>query len=165
VSRHTQALLLGLVLAVTACASSGSGARPEVRIDEIPAAVKAVEAQLGGVQRYSEINATPSEVNLFVVDAAGRESAYVFRKGRLEPPPDSQPAQGATFAAADIEFDPREVLGQVRKQLPDAEVLTFSVQPGGDSTQLVATVQSDQGGRISVLLAPDGRILGAQPEG
>jgi hypothetical protein len=165
VSPRLRAIVVALALAVSGCGSSGSERSAVVRVDEIPSAVKAVETRLGGMQRYSEINATPSEVNLFVVDADGRESAYVYRKGRLEPPADTQRAQGATFAAADIEFDPDKVLGEVAKELPDAAVLTFSVQPsGGVGTQLVATVQSDKGGQISVLLAPDGRILGAQPE-
>ena len=49
------------------------------------------------------------------------------------------------------------MLGQVAKELPHAAVLTFAVQPGGEGTQLVATVQSAEGGRISILLGPDRR--------
>jgi hypothetical protein len=155
-------------LTSAACGGGDDQARPAVLVRQIPAAVRAVEARLGGTQRYSEINATPSEVNLFVVDAKGQESAYVYRDGEVEPPPAAQPTEAATFAAADMAFAPADVLRQVTDELPNAALLAFSVQPrtaGGTGTQLVATLQSAEGGRISVLLGPTGQILGARPEG
>jgi hypothetical protein len=160
--------VIAAALTLVACGGGGDEAPPAVLVAQIPAAVKAVEARLGGTQRYSEINATPSEVNLFVVDAKGQESAYVYRDGELQPPPTAQPRLAATFAAADMAFDPDDVLRRVTDELPNAAVLAFSVQPGatGDTgTQLVATLQSAEGGRISVLLGPTGEILGARPEG
>jgi hypothetical protein len=165
---HLACVTVAAVLALVAC-GGGDGDRtsPPVLVEQIPAAVKALEARLGGTQRYSEINATPSEVNLFVVDAEGQESAYVYRDGDLEPPPAAQPTQAPTFAAADMAFEPDDVLGQVAEELPHAAVLAFSVQPGASGaagTQMVATVQSAEGGRLSVLLGPTGEILGARPE-
>jgi hypothetical protein len=162
------AVVIAAALPLVACGGGGDEAPPAVLVEQIPAAVKVVEARLGGTQRYSEINATPSEVNLFVVDAKGEEFAYVYRDGGLEPPSAAQPTQAATFTAAGMAFEPDDVLRRVTDELPNAAVLAFSVQPGlagGTGTQLVATLQSAEGGRISVLLGPTGEILGARPEG
>jgi hypothetical protein len=85
-------LLLGgaAVGAGAGCSRSGGDATAEaasttvrqgtvLRVADIPAAVAAVEAALGGPQQYAEINATPEGVNLFVRGSETEELAYFYR--------------------------------------------------------------------------------------
>ena len=69
-----------------------------LRVSDIPAAVKAVEAARGGPQKYTEINAAPEGVNLFVATPDGKEHAYYYTNGHLEPPASPQPQSGTPFA-------------------------------------------------------------------
>jgi hypothetical protein len=57
------------------------------------------------------------------------------------------------------------VLDQLARELAGSQVVSFSVQPApAGGTQLVTTLVSSKGGGLRVLLAPDGSILGAQPD-
>jgi len=122
------------------------------------AAMTAVESSLGGPQHFSEVNATPSEANVFVVRDGG-EGAYVVRDGKVEVPTSTTPYDGPTFAAADVAFGP-DVLAPLAKELPDSDVVAFSVTPGteGRVVDYIATVRA-KGGQLRALLGPNGEIL------
>ncbi len=105
----------------------------------------AVEAELGGPQQFFEINATPQLVNLFVaVDGATQVAPYVYVGGELAPAADPAGADGPTFGADALSFDPDTVLDAVAADLPDADVELFSI--AGDPVQYRATVQSGDAG-------------------
>jgi hypothetical protein len=81
--------LAGLLVLLTACSGEGGDAAgatasttvklgTELRVQDLPAAVAAVEADLGGPQRYAEINLTTGGVNLFVASSDTEELAYYY---------------------------------------------------------------------------------------
>ena len=125
---------LGLVTA--ACSDSETAAKAigdPPRVELIGSAVAALEAALGGPQRYFEVNATPTLVNLFVANEdATQATAYVYLGEELQEPDPSQPAQGPTFAASEMTFDAATVLSEVRAKLPQATLRAFSAV-GSDS--------------------------------
>ena len=93
--------------------SPTADSRNPLRVELIRPAVAALETQLGGPQRYLEVNATPTLVNLFVaVSNATQAVAYVYVDGKLsEPaPPEQVKADAPTFGASDIVFDEATVL-------------------------------------------------------
>jgi hypothetical protein len=143
--------------APTACAP----ADPEIRVDRVMDAIAAVEAERGGPQEYFEINANSLFVNLFVADtAAGTAVPYVYVGGALTHQ-DGTPAQGDTFAAADLVFDPQRVTSCVRDQLPTSSIDQF-VAYGNDqgAVQLEVVTTSSQGGQLVVSVNGDGLVLG-----
>jgi hypothetical protein len=145
-----------VVLLVAACGDDG-GASTGVHVERIRPALAAVEARLGGPQRYSEVNVTPSEVNVFVV-RDGVDEAYVVRDGSVESPTSGVPYAGPTFAAGDLAFT-AAVLDRLSEELPDSPVLVFSATPAaGGGVDYIATL----GSNLRVLLSPDGAILGVE---
>lgn len=151
----------GSTSASTTVAQLASGAvapAPSVKVAEIRAAVAAVEAQLGGKQRFSEVNATQTEVNVFVVAGAGVESAYLVRGGVVEPPSSTSDYSGPTFGASDLTF--REtVLDKVLSGITDSELVAFSATPRSDGeVDYIATFTAPSG-EFRVLLAADGSVL------
>ena len=99
-------------MSATQVASTGAGAvaavtASPVKLAEIAPAVKAVEAALGGPQRYTEINADVQNVNLFVVRADGTELAYLYQNGALSPPdaPTQQEAGAVAFSLDGVNLD------------------------------------------------------------
>ena len=103
-------------------------------LDQIAPAVAAVEAELGGPQQFFEINATPQLVNLFVAtDGATQVTPYVYVGGELAPAAEPAGAEGSTFGADALSFDPATMLDAVGAELPDSDVTLFSVAggPGG----------------------------------
>src|SRR3954469_4421804 len=102
----------------TTAAPIPAGQAP-VLLEQIRPAVAALEAQLGGPQRYFEINATPTLVNLFVASADQTQAiAYVYQAKALQPPADAQPASGPTFTAGEMTFDETKVMALTVAQLP-----------------------------------------------
>ena len=152
------------VLAVALCAvtflSCGGSDEPDTVAlpGRIRGAMTAVDGLLGGPQQYSEVNATESEANVFVV-RDGSEGAYVVRPPEIEPPGPMSPYGGPTFAATDVAFGDG-LLTTLAEELPDAEVVALSVTPGsgGRKVDYIATVRGT-GGEVRVLLGPNGEIL------
>ena len=138
------------------------GAAP-VLLDKIRPAIAALEAQLGGPQRYFEVNATVTLVNLFVaVDDGTKAVAYIYEAdGVLEPPAEPLPASGPTFAAADMTFDETRVMALTVSQLPTSTFLRFSVTGvDGGGVSYAITAGSDTGTEFQVLVGPTGNVLG-----
>ena len=153
-----RALEVGVFLAVVAAACGGSEtSETSSRLDEIRPAMAAVESLLGGPQRYSEVNATPSEVNVFVV-RDGVDLAYVVREDDVDVPVGGTPYAGPTFIAEQVTFSPG-VLDGVVAALPDSPVVAFSVTPREvDGVDYIATVRAT-GGELRVLLDAAGAVL------
>ena len=129
------------------------------------AAVDAVQSALGGEQRFYEVNATPTLVNLFVAGSDGAATAYVYDavNDTLGEPADPQPASGNTFTWSQVDFDPAKVLTEALGQLPNALPRTFAVTAATESAvQYLVTLESAQGGVLDVLVDKDGKVLGAQ---
>lgn len=163
-SRRTGGLVLAVSL-LTSC--GGDGGRPErPALDQIAPAVAAVEEQLGGPQQYFEINATPQAVNLFVADAAKTTvTPYVYVGGALAESGPPRGAEGNTFAASALTFDPRTILANVTGALEDSDVVLFTIAGGrGGAVQYTADVESQQGGTLEVTLGADGTVEAVNPD-
>ena len=124
-----------------------------------------MEAELGGPQEYFEVTAEPQAVKVFVaLEDASKVAGYVYVEGELAPPGPSEPAEGSTFAASAIDFDPDTVLDQVVDEVPDATITTFSIiGAGAGSVHYGAFAESERGGRLDITLAADGEVLGVGP--
>jgi hypothetical protein len=162
-----------LALGGAACSSDSSSAGTTVasvpasapavgdppRVDMIAPAIAAVEAELGGPQEYFEINATSKLVNVIVaVNDATVAQYWVYLDGELTSG-QAQDAQGNTFTAAAVTFDPDTVLTQIQRDLPDSPVDLFFVEGGADgSVRYTALVSSQAGGQLEVIVAPDGTV-------
>ena len=181
-SKSAFLLAAGLCLALLGCSDDGGSADgattttvadmsapPPVIVDvpmvgEIDAAVAALEAQLGGPQRYFEINATSKLVNLFVsLNDGALVQPWVYFDGELSSQ-EGRAAGGGTFAAADLQFDASLVLSKLQTELPGATIESFYVNGDGQgNVQYGALVTSAQGGGLDVLLGPAGEVLSVDP--
>lgn len=158
-------MVVASALAVGACGGDDDPDARGPRIDDIAAAVDALEGELGGAQDYFEINADPGKVTLWIASQDGSMATpYVFADDELSQADEPQEAAGETFTADEgLTFDPEAVLHQVLEDFGD-NVQQFSVIGGaGDAVRFGAIVQSDRGGQLDVGLGPDGEILEASP--
>lgn len=141
-------------------------------LDEIGAAIGAVETERDGPQEYFEINANRQLVNLFV--AVPDEStddpddlsaiAYTYVGGALAPPKDPEAAEGETFVGEAVDFDAGSILATVHDELPDGDVTLFSIVGGPDgAVQYSAYVETKGGAPLVAIVGPDGRVLDAGP--
>lgn len=153
------------VLALAAC--GGDDGVPTPVVEGIDEAVEAVELYYGAPQRFFEISATIEEVNFIVAvdDATAAEQGSFVPDGGFTAPEPVGPASGSTFAAEAIDFDPDRIFEQIRAELGDPVIVDFAIQ-GTSSGSVVydATVASDSGGVLLVLLGPNGQILGVQAQ-
>ncbi|HRA86276.1 MAG TPA: hypothetical protein PLT40_18245 [Ilumatobacteraceae bacterium] len=133
-------------------------------IDQIDAAVAALEAQLGGPQEYFEINATARLVNLFVALNDGAVAQpWLYLAGSLTSA-EGQPASGGTFAAASLTFDPAVVLSKVQLELPDLTIESFYIHGDGQGSVLYGVLAtSSKGGGLDVVLGADGTVKSVDP--
>ena len=176
--------MAALLVAVAACSDDGGGSditgnstttvadmsapdpstRETPMVEEIGAAITALEAQLGGPQQYFEVNATSKLVNLFVsLNDGAIAQPWVYLGGQLTSQ-EGQAAGGGTFAATDLDFDPATVLSKVLTELPGATIESFYINGDGKgNVQYGALVTSAQGGGLDVLLGPNGEILAVDP--
>jgi hypothetical protein len=152
-----------VVALAAACGGDDEAVRP--LLDQIGPAIAAVEAERGGPQQYFEVNATPQVVNVFVaIDDATRAVRYVYVGGELGPAGPEAAAEGATFSADAVTFDPATILDGVTSELPDSDIVLFTIIGGpGGAVQYAARVQSDAGGTLDVLLDPGGAVQSVDP--
>jgi hypothetical protein len=160
VRRWAAALLL-----LAACSSSTKTAKgPDLHIEDLAAAVAAVQAERPAAQ-YTEINMALEGVNLFVINEPGRETPYLYAAGKLNAPAQSQPAQGEPFTVTGVPLDQAaKVAAFVTKQFKGSTVTSVAllvVKPNG----LVWAVrsQSGKGGLLNTLFSPDGQIISTVP--
>jgi hypothetical protein len=159
-----RAAVLGCIAVLAgACGGSDEPAGPVV--DAIPAAIAEVEQYYGGPQEYFEISAGLDGVGFVVaVDGAtaAEQGSYDPETGLIPPTPVGE-ASGETFTADQIDVDPDRIFDQLRSELDDPVIVDFAIQGGPNDTVLYdASVASDGGGVLLVLLGADGTILGVQ---
>jgi hypothetical protein len=159
--------LLAVALAVTLPACSAADAVPVPLVDRIDEAIAATEASYGGPQQYFEISATLDEVRVVVAvdDATVAEQGSLTGGGGAMVFEPLGPATGSTFGADAVSFDQERIFDALRAELDDPVIIDFAITGGENGTVIYdATVASDRGGLLLVLLGPDGRILGVQGE-
>lgn len=153
---------LALIAVASSCGDDAGGGADRPLVGDIVPAVEALEAELGDAPQYYEIRATSLGVTLWVSADEGRRAIpYVYADGELADPEAAQSvAGGYTFAAADaLSFEPDHVLDQVVDDL-DTPLTQFSiVGTAAGEPRLTVTAQSERGGQIDIVLAPDGRVL------
>lgn len=160
-------------LAIAAgCSGDDAGAieAPAPRVDLIDDAVAAVEERAGAPQQFFEVAADLEGVRLFVA-ADDATSAEVWRYaapdgaagGSLDGPEPAGEASGHTFAAAAIDLDADHIFDRLRDELDDPVIVDFAIQGGPDGAVAYdATIASDEGGVLLVLLGPEGQIQSVQ---
>lgn len=142
---------------------SGSSAGP--RVDLIPDAIEAVEDHYGGPQEYFEISAGLESVGVIVaVDAATAAEQGTYSAGGVLTGPDPVgPADGQTFTAEQIDLEPDRIFDQIREELDDPVIIDLAILGGpNDSVVYDASIASESGGVLLVLLGPSGSILAVQ---
>jgi hypothetical protein len=165
VNRSSARRLVAIALTgplIVACGDDGDGVAGPEWVADIALAVEAVEQDLGGPQEFFEVTATPQLTNVFVAaDDASSAVPYLYVDDVLEPP--GLPLTGAsgnTFAADAIDVDEDRVLSRIAEELPNATIDALSVEGGpGGSVRYVASVRSEAGGVLDVVVAADGEIL------
>jgi hypothetical protein len=166
-------LVVGALL-LAACSGGGSSSSTEAaastsvavglpaeppRVDLIAEAVAALEAKLGGPQQFFEINATSKLVNLIVsLNDDTLAQPWVYLDGELTST-DPAAANGFSFAASALDFDPDKVLSKLEAELPESSPDLFFVEGGeGGIVRYSVAVSSAQGGQLIVVVGPDGTV-------
>jgi hypothetical protein len=161
-----QLVLVSSALSLAALGGcGGEDGTPEPLVGLIDDAIEATERHYGAPQKYFEISANLERVSIIVaVDGAtaAEQGAYEPGGGFTIPEPVG-PADGATFAATAVAFDPDRIFDGLRSELDDPVIVDFAIQGDGNGGAIYdASVASDAGGVLLVLLGPTGEILGAQ---
>jgi hypothetical protein len=161
------AIVAASIFAATSCGGGGGNATAAPIVDRIDDAIAAVEAHYGAPQQYFEISATIAEVNVIVAVDGGTqaEQARFTVDGGLTMLEPVGAASGSTFGADAVDFDPDVVFDRLRDELGDPVIVDFAIQGTSTGTAVYdATVASDGGGVLLVLLGATGQILGAQAQ-
>ncbi|MEN9505253.1 MAG: hypothetical protein RI958_1179 [Actinomycetota bacterium] len=139
-------------------------ADPVLLVDQIDRAVVAVEAELGGAQRYYEINATAAVVNLFVAGENGRVTPFAFAADALTSQDPAEGATGNTFAADSMRFDPMRVTSCVADELTSSTQEVFIVLGGpSNAVRYSVLTRSTAGGQLLIDVDAEGAVLGVEP--
>ena len=138
---------------------------PPPIVDQIDAAVAALESTMGGPQQYFEINATSQLINLFVALNDGAVvQPWVYVDGILTDSEGQAVESGGTFTADLLDFDAATIFSKLAAEVPGATIETFYVH--GDSQGNVlygALVTSSRGGALEIILGPDGAVKSVDP--
>lgn len=156
-----------LLVAVGCTSSTPKVTGPLLPINDVPAAVRAVEALsvLNDVHYYTEINVVPEGINVFAVTSPGKERAHLYSGGKLGEPGPEMASEGEPFTLRAIPLEQAaKVSAYVTKQFKGStvtQVALVMVKPNG----LVWAVrsQSGKGGLLNSLFSPDGKIISALP--
>ena len=162
-SRPSRALAL-LAIVVTACGGDGVDTAVPI-VDRIPDAVAAVEAHYGAPQEYFEISARLDSVGFVVAvdDATAAEQGSWTPEGGIEGPEPAGEASGATFSADQVDLDPDRIFDRLQDELDDPAIIDLAIQGGPNGTVIYdASIASESGGALLVLLGSDGEIQAVQ---
>ena len=133
------------------------------RLDLLFDAVEVGEGHYGGAQRYYEISVDRQRVSLIVADENGvAEQSFYCGEAGFGAPESLGEASGATFTADALDLDPERVLTGIEDELDDPTIIDFVVQAAPDGVLYDATVRSDAGGILLVLVGPTGEVLAVQ---
>lgn len=159
------ALVAALSAFTLAGCSGGDGATVDAPlVDRIDDAVEAVEEFYGTPQQYFEVSATLTQVSVIIAidDATAAEQAYFVDGTLIDPVPVGE-ASGATFTAGAIDFDSERIFDELRDELDDPAIIDFAVTgAAGGNVIYDATIASESGGVMLVLLGGDGTVQGVQ---
>jgi len=171
--RHYRAAAVAAVLALVSCAGCGGSGDDEPaeglpKVELIDPAVAALTEQLGEVPELLEVAATLDGVDVIVrtpTTDAGNADLYRYTvedglTGPIEPRLDDR----QTFVPEQIDIQPDRLFDEVRDELPDTAVLDFAIHVDGGVVVNDATLASENGGVLFVLLSGDGQIGGLQAE-
>ena len=154
--------VLALITVTSSYGDDDGGDADLPLVGDIEPAVEALEDELGDAPQYYEIRATPLAVTLWVSADQGRRAIpYVFADGELADPEAAQTVDaGYTFAAADaLTFESDHVLDQVVDDLDTPLTQLSIVGTEAGEPRMTVTAQSDRGGQLDIVLAPDGHVL------
>lgn len=147
---------------VTGCGGGDDAGSRRPRVGDIAPALDAVAAEVTDVRLY-QVTATPAAVEL-IVAVDGAAHGYTYADGQLGAATELGPAEGSTFAPADVSFDPERVLAHVVDELDDPTIDRFEVLAAGSGAVLYsARVRSDAGGSLLIDLGPTGEVLAVTP--
>jgi hypothetical protein len=147
----------------SATTTTTAAPRP-LAVGDIPAAVAALEARLGGPQQYTEINAIPDGVNLFVSTSPTTEQAWFFHGGQLDAPSGDDPASRPTFAAGAYPLDRgQQLVADLQQRFPGSAVVSFALLVVDGAPAWAVRSQSAKGGNLIVLYQPDGTLRSVAP--
>lgn len=164
-----------------ACGGASEVATPATQLDEtrcleatrrdapvvalIKPAIAATDAHYGRPQRYFEVSADRQRVSLIVATGDGAAEQVLFcEDDRFVPPEPLGEAEGATFTAADVDLDDERVLSGIEEELDDPDIVDFAVLGVSGGVIYDATVVSDSGGVLLVLLSATGDVLAVQAQ-
>lgn len=162
-----RAIVAATCLLVGACGGSDADVPAGPVVGMIPDAIEAVEGYYGAQQAYFEISAGLDAVGFIVAvdDATAAEQGSYSTDGGLVEPVRVGAATGTTFGADAATVDADIIFRRIREELDDPVIVDFAIQGGPDGGVIRdATVATDGGGVLLVLLGPDGAILGVQGE-
>jgi hypothetical protein len=146
------------------CLDTERAERPVVEL--IEPAMDVVDELYGSPQRYFEVSADRQRVSLIVArdDGAAEQVFYCGEAGRT-PAEELGDADGATFVADAVRFDPDVIFTGIDEELDDPEIVDLAIVGAGEDGVLYdATVRSTEGGVLLVLLGPDGEVRAVQAE-
>jgi hypothetical protein len=157
---------LAFVALLAACGDGGDDRQSVTpRADLIEPAVDAVVAERGADVELLEVAANLERVDVIVRDGdTSGETAVLYRydgeqlTGPLEPRIDEREA----FSPSDVLIEPDTIFGELQEQLEDAAIIDLAVHRDGALVVNDATVASENGGVLLVLLQPDGTVVGMQ---
>ena len=149
--------LTPFVTVLVACGGAAE-APPAPLINEIAPALAEFEPD---VQLY-QVSATLEAIEI-VAKASDQAVGYRYADGALSDGEPLGPAEGFTFAPADVAFDPERLLAGLNADLDHPVVARVSVIAGVDGVVYSAEVLSERGGVLLVDLGPDGSVQGVVP--
>jgi hypothetical protein len=151
---------------VTICNPKGTAqpSKDMPQVANIKGAIAQLEKQLGSPQEYFEVNATARVVNLFVaLNKGSMAQTWAWADGVLSSK-EPQKASGGTFTAAQLDYQPDKVLGQIHGQIPEAILESFYVNGDGKGTLQYGVLTSAQcGGGLDIIVGPDGTVKSVDP--
>jgi hypothetical protein len=153
---------VALVSLAAACGDDDAAPQPGPRVDLIADALDAVADDRGATPELLEVSANGTEVEVIVRDS-GSEAVLYRYDGDLTGPVEPRVDERDAFMPDAVRVDPDHVFDGVRSQLPDAEIVDLAVHVDGGAVVIDATIASDAGGLLLVLLDGRGQVLGTMP--
>ena len=166
--------LVVTAMLLVSCGGEASGPRPQA--GQIPVAIDAMNALFGGAPDldYFEISADLTGVTLVLAETSMDSDSgqlkgafatqYRWEDGSLDQVGDTVSAEGVVFRGSAVQIDPDVIFSGIEADLDDPLIVDLAVQGAGTDGGLVidVSIENSKGGRLLVLVNPEGRVLGVQ---